>query len=152
MPLRFDLAIGERLYIGRGVIMSNKSRMLFVLDGDMPALKEKDFLAPEAASTALEQLYVHVQQAYLYEHSAATSAYDALAAQAVAQVPALYSALSEIDALIVGGDLYRALKSLRKLVRQSGLAAAPNEAEGTGLSNRQAEEGLGSIEKAFDNQ
>jgi flagellar protein FlbT len=123
MPLRFDLAIGERLYVGRGVIMSNKSRMFFVLDGDMPVLKEKDFITLEAASTALERLYVHVQQSYLYEHSATTPAYDALAAQAAIEAPEAYSALSEIDALIVGGDLYRALKGLRSLIRQNTLSA-----------------------------
>jgi len=127
MPLRFDLAIGERLYIGRGSIMSNKSRMLFVLDGDMPVLKEKDYIAPEAATTMLERLYVHVQQAYLYEQPAATPVYNILAAQAAAETPESYAALSEIDALIASGNLYRALRSLGYLIRQRGFTAGPNE-------------------------
>lgn len=117
MPLRFDLAIGERLYIGRGVIMSNKTRMHFVLDGDMPVLKEKDYIAPEAAQTALERLYVYVQRAYLHEQSAATEEYRALAALAAAESPDSYAVLTTADHAIVAGDLYRALKSLRVLIR-----------------------------------
>jgi flagellar protein FlbT len=115
MPLRFDLAIGERLYIGRGVIMSNKSRMFFVLDGDMPVLKEKDYLAPEAARTALERLYAHVQTAYLHESPA--TEFRALAALAAAEAPEIYANLTEVDALVAAGDLYRALKSIRNLSR-----------------------------------
>ena len=124
MPLRFDLAIGERLYIGRGVIMSNKSRMLFVLDGDMPVLKEKDFLAPEAAETALERLYVYIQRAYLHEQPAAPDEYRALAALAAAESPDSYAVLTTADKLIVAGDLYRALKTLRVLIRASATEEA----------------------------
>lgn len=124
MPLRFDLAIGEPLYIGRGVIMSNKTRMHFVLDGDMPVLKEKDYVSPEAAQTALERLYVYVQRAYLHEQPAATEEYRALAALAAAESPDMYATLTTADKQIVAGDLYRALKSLRVLIR----AAAVEEA------------------------
>jgi hypothetical protein len=57
---------------------------------------------------------VHVQQAYLYERPAA---YAALAAKAAAEAPHVYADLTEIDAMIVGGDLYRTQKNLRKLIR-----------------------------------
>lgn len=124
MPLRFDLAIGEPLYIGRGVIMSNKTRMHFVLDGDMPVLKEKDFIAPEAAQTALERLYVHVQRAYLHEQPATTEEYRALAALAAAESPDNYAVLTTADKQIVSGDLYRALKALRVLIKSSAAAEA----------------------------
>ncbi len=124
MPLRFDLAVGERLYIGRSIITNGKSRSMFVLDGDLPVLKEKDVISAENARTALERLYVHVQQAYLYERKAATAAYTALAAQAAAERPETYAALAETDALVVAGDLYRALKNLRRLIRAGEQAAA----------------------------
>lgn len=124
MPLRFDLGVGERLYLGRGVITNGRSRSMFILDGTLPVLKEKDTILAEDAKTALERLYVHVQRAYLYEQPAATDAYAALAAQAAAGSPDVYADVAEIDAMIVGGNLYRALKDLRKLIRAREQAAA----------------------------
>lgn len=123
MPLRFDLGVGERLYVGRGVITNGRTRSMFILDGDMPVLKEKDIIPAAIAATPLEHLYVHLQEAYLQEKPAATTAYAALAAQAT-ESQELYRDLTDIDALIIAGDLYRALKTLRLLIRASEQSAA----------------------------
>ena len=45
MPLRFDLGVGERLYVGRGVITNGRTRSMFILEGDIPVLKEKDVIS-----------------------------------------------------------------------------------------------------------
>jgi flagellar protein FlbT len=124
MPLRFDLGVGERLYVGRGVVTNGRTRSMFILEGDIPVLKEKDFIPAADAATPLECLYVHVQECYLREKLAATAAYTALAAQAAADSPDIYRDLTDIGALIVAGDLYRALKMLRVLIRASEQAAA----------------------------
>jgi flagellar protein FlbT len=124
MPLRFDLAVGERLYIGRGVITNGKARSMFVLDGTLPVMKEKDVILPADAVTSLERLYVHIQQAYLYEQPATTDEYAVLAAQSAAECPEAHADLTEIDKMVVGGDLYKALKNLRKLIRAREQTAA----------------------------
>ena len=115
MPLRFDLAIGEKLYVGRGVITNGKARSMFVLEGNMPVLKEKDVITLEAARTTLDQLYRHLQQAYLYEQPA--TEFATFAVQAAAEAPEIYTSLTEVDALVAAGDLYRALKNLRRIIR-----------------------------------
>lgn len=119
MPLRFDLGIGERLYVGRGVITNGRTRSMFILEGDIPVLKEKDVISAVDAATPLKRLYVHVQESYLHEKPAATAAYAALAAQAAAESPDIYRELADIDALIIASDLYRALKMLRGLIRET---------------------------------
>jgi flagellar biosynthesis regulator FlbT len=100
MPLRFDLGVGERLYIGRGVVTNGRTRSMFILEGDIPVWKEKDYFPAAGAATPLERLYVHVQESYLHEKLAATATYTALAAQAAADSPDIYQDLTDIGALI----------------------------------------------------
>ena len=124
MPLRFDLGVGERLYVGRGVITNGRTRSMFILEGDIPVLKEKDVISAEDAATPLKRLYVHVQESYLHEQPAGTAAYTALAAQAAAESPDIFRDITDIGVLITAGDLYRALKMLRLLIRVRQQAAA----------------------------
>ena len=44
MPLRFDLGPFEKLRIGRSVISNSDGRAFFAVEGDMPILRDKDFL------------------------------------------------------------------------------------------------------------
>jgi flagellar protein FlbT len=124
MPLRFELAVGERLYVGSGVITNGRTRSTFILEGNLPVLKEKDVIPTGDAATPLERLYVHVQESYLHENPIAPAAYKKLAVQVAAESPEIYRDLTEIDALITTGNLYRALKMLRVLIRASEQTAA----------------------------
>ena len=62
MPLRFDLGLHEKLYIGKSVLTNSKERTYFVLEGEMPILRARDFLQPSLAANSLEQLYCCIQQ------------------------------------------------------------------------------------------
>src|SRR5262245_44801586 len=117
MPLRFDLGAFEELHIGRCVIKNSHERSLFVVEGDMPIMKGKEYVPETAAHSVLEKFYRCVQQMYLQE---ATEKYQGQylqwAAQAMRQNPDLCSDLEAADQLIKAGDFYRALKGLRKLL------------------------------------
>jgi flagellar biosynthesis repressor protein FlbT len=91
---------------------------MFIVEGDMPILKGKEYLPESAAQGPLEQLYYCVQQMYLEEsREKYQGRYLQLAAQSMRADPKLSSDLEVADRLITAGDFYRALKALRKIIR-----------------------------------
>jgi flagellar protein FlbT len=131
MPLRFDLGPFEKLFIGKSVLTNNGDRTMFVVEGDTPILRAKDVLTPERAISAAEKLYRCVQQMYLEEDTQTYQVtYLALTAQTISECPACYAELRIADQLIKSGQHYKALKSLKKLVRQEAFSLSKTESEG----------------------
>jgi flagellar protein FlbT len=127
MPLRFDLGPFEKLFIGKSVLTNNGGRMMFIVEGETPILRARDVLTAERAVNALEKLYRCVQQMYLEENTQKyQGSYPALAAQAISECPTCYAELKIVDGLIKSGQHYKALKSLKKFVRQDGFSTEPN--------------------------
>jgi flagellar protein FlbT len=117
MALRFDLGPSEKLFIGKTVLTNSHARTRFVLEGITPVLRERDFIPPAVANGSLERLYCCIQQMYLEEAFAKyKDSYFELLAQAVEDNPSAYSDLKVVEGLAQNGDLYRALKALKKLV------------------------------------
>ena len=131
MPLRFDLGPFEKLFIGKSVLTNNGDRTMFVVEGGTPILRARDVLAPERAVNAAEKLYRCVQQMYLEEDTQKyRDSYLALAAQAVSDNRACYAEITIADQLIKSGQLYKALKSLKKLIRQEAFSSSKTETRG----------------------
>jgi flagellar biosynthesis repressor protein FlbT len=131
MPLRFDLGPFEKLFIGKSVLTNNGDRTMFIVEGETPILRARDILTPEQAVSAVEKLYRCVQQMYLEEDTEKyQGAYLALAAQTISECPAHYAELRIADQLIKSGQHYKALKSLKKLVRQEAFSFSKTESEG----------------------
>jgi flagellar protein FlbT len=131
MPLRFDLGPFEKLFIGKSVLTNNGDRTMFIVEGDTPILRARDVLTPEQAVNAVEKLYRCVQQMYLEEDTEKyQGSYLALAAQTISECPACYAELKIADQLIISGQHYKALKSLKKLIRQEGFLLSKTESEG----------------------
>ena len=130
MPLRFDLGPFEKLFIGKSVLTNNGVRTMFVVEGETPILRARDILTPERAVNAREKLYRCVQQMYLEEDTRKyQGAYLALAAQTVKDNPACYAELRIADQAIKSGQLYKALKSLKKLIRPEAFSLSKTESE-----------------------
>jgi len=130
MPLRFDLGPFERLFIGKSVLTNNGDRTMFIVEGETPILRARDVLTPERAFNAVEKLYRCVQQMYLEEDTAKyQGAYLALAAQTISECPACHAELSIMDQLMKSGQQYKALKSLKKLIRQEAFSLDKTESE-----------------------
>jgi flagellar protein FlbT len=118
MALRFDLGPYDQLHIGKCVLKNSHERALFIVEGEMPILRAKDFLQPALAASSLEKLYCCIQQMYLEEaHEELQRSYLALAARSLTEDPTLYAELQSVDQLIASRQYYKALKGLKKLTR-----------------------------------
>jgi flagellar protein FlbT len=124
MSLRFDLGPFEELHIGKCVIKNSHERSLFVIEGEMPILRGKDTLSAASLRGPLEKLYHCVQQMYLEDaYETYQGSYLQLAAQSMREDPRLHSELHSVDQLIDSGDLYKALKGLKRLIRADAFTA-----------------------------
>jgi flagellar protein FlbT len=124
MSLRFDLGPFEELHIGKCVIKNSHERSLFTIEGEMPILRGRDALSEASLLGPLEKLYHCVQQMYLEDaYEAYQGSYLQLAAQSMREDPTLHSELQAADQLIKSGDLYKALRQLKKLIRAAAFIA-----------------------------
>ena len=140
MPLRFDLGPFEKLFIGKSVLTNNGDRTMFIVEGDTPILREGDVLTLERPINAAEKLYRCVQQMYLEENTQKyQGTYLALTAQTISESPACHAKLRIADQLITSGQHYKALKSLKKLVRKEAFSL--NKTESVGRIPRAATRG-----------
>jgi flagellar protein FlbT len=131
MPLRFDLGPFEKLFIGKSVLTNNGDRTMFIVEGETPILRARDVLTAERAINTFEKLYRCVQQMYLEEDTQKyQGSYLALAAQAISECPTCYAELNIVDQLIKSGQHYKALKGLKKFVRQEDFLTSKTESDG----------------------
>jgi flagellar biosynthesis repressor protein FlbT len=128
MPLRFDLGPFEKLYIGRSVLSNSHERAYFFVEGNLPILQGKHVLQPNLASNVIEKLYCCMQKIYLDEaFPEHQGSYLALMVQALKEEPSFYSELKDVDALVQGGEHYKALKRLKKLIRPGAFVVDKSE-------------------------
>ena len=125
MPLRIDLAPGEKLYIGRSVLVNGKTRIDFSMEGFGPFLKERDFLHPASSRTLIEKLYCLVQQIYLGNDASEHAAkYIDLVSQAISADQIKSADAAALNLLVEDGSYYAALKNLKKLLPKRHASAA----------------------------
>lgn len=118
MALKVELKPHERIIIGSCVITNTDQRARLLIDGDnIPILREKDILTPESADTPAKLLYLAVQLMYISPDARANQGtYFNLVKDIVTAVPSAWPYIEAINAHILCGDLYQALKEAKKLV------------------------------------
>ena len=118
MALRIELKRGERILIGECVITNSDQRACFVVDGRTPILREKDIMTARRADTPAKRVYLAVQLMYTSreprEHH---ETYFALLRDFIAAAPSSWPLIENINNQILSGDLYKALKTTRKLIK-----------------------------------
>ncbi|MGY3581984.1 flagellar protein FlbT [Bradyrhizobium sp. USDA 4341] len=128
MPLRFDLSPFEEIYIGKSVIKNGHERANFLITGDTPILKAKDVLT--VANTPTEKLYYCVQQMYLEDAMQKYQGlYLRLRVEVVEETRELRSTLEDVHVMVLAGQFYKALRSLRKLVNPSAFVVNRQQPE-----------------------
>jgi flagellar biosynthesis repressor protein FlbT len=131
MPLHLDLGPFEQIFIGKSVLTNGGERTLFTLEGETPILRARDVLADVRAVNSVEKLYRCIQQMYLEEDTQKyQGSYLALAAQTISEFPACYAEIEAADELIKGGNLYKALKILKKLISYKAFSLSKAESDG----------------------
>ncbi|ABD87053.1 flagellar biosynthesis repressor FlbT [Rhodopseudomonas palustris] len=119
MPLRVELKPFERIIIGQSVITNSDSRTAFLIDGDAPILREKDILTSETANTPAKRIYLCVQMMYLENDIPAyQDLYLGFIKELIEAVPSFRDQIEVASNLILSGNLYKALKELRTLIRR----------------------------------
>jgi flagellar protein FlbT len=117
MPLKVELKPGERLIIGDCVITNADQRTRLVIDGRAPILREKDILTAKSADTPAKRIYLAVQLMYTTrDPTAHHQVYFDLVRDILGAAPSTAPFIESINNHILTGEIYKALKSARKLI------------------------------------
>ena len=117
MALVIDLKPEEKVLVGTAVITNDKQRTKLHIAGDAPILREKDVLFEEDADTACKQIYFIIQCMYLARNPREYhSKYFALIKQVLQAAPSTSPLFVQINADIIKGHYYKALKRAQNLI------------------------------------
>src|SRR5215218_7910119 len=117
MALKVELKPDERIIIGNAVIRNGDHRTRFFIEGDAPILREKDILTAVTAETPAKKIYLAVQLMYLKNDlSSHNEIYFPLVRDFLSAAPSAMPLIAEVNNRILSGDLYKALRSAKKLV------------------------------------
>ncbi len=119
MPLRVELKPFERIIIGQSVITNSDTRTTFLIDGNAPILREKDILTSETANTPAKRIYLCVQMMYLEDDIPGyQELYVGFIKELIEAVPSFREQIEVASNLILSGNLYKALRELRALIKR----------------------------------
>ena len=117
MALKVELKPNERIIVGNSVIRNGEQRTRFFIEGDAPILREKDILTPSSADSPAKKIYLAVQLMYRQDDlSAHDQIYFPLVRDFLSAAPSAMPFIADINNRILNGDLYKALRSAKKLV------------------------------------
>jgi flagellar protein FlbT len=118
MALKILLKPHEKFIIGRAVIVNGDAKSAFVVENDVPILREKDILSLTAADTPCKKIYFAVQLMYIDEKNLAGhhKTYWDLVKDVADAAPSVKPLLAEISENILNGRYYPALKLTKKLI------------------------------------
>jgi flagellar biosynthesis repressor protein FlbT len=117
MSLKVELKPGERLIIGTALVRNGDQRTRFFIEGDAPILREKDILTPATADTPAKKIYLAIQLMYLQQDlSGHDDIYFPLVQDFLSAAPSALPLIAEVNNRILSGDLYKALKSAKRLI------------------------------------
>jgi flagellar biosynthesis repressor protein FlbT len=117
MALKVELKPDERIIVGQAIIRNGDQRARFFIEGDAPILREKDILTPKTATSPARLIYLAVQLMYLTQDiSQNHKTYFELVHQFLKAAPSSLPIIDDINNRILSGDLYKALKTAKKLI------------------------------------
>jgi flagellar protein FlbT len=117
MALKVELKPGERIILGDCVVTNADQRTKLVISGDAPILREKDILTQKTADTPAKRIYLAIQLMYTSKDSRPHhEVYFALVRDIMLAAPSTMAIIENINNHILTGELYKALKSARKLI------------------------------------
>lgn len=117
MSLKVELKPGERILIGDCVITNSDQRTRFLVDGMSPILREKDIMTSERADTPAKRIYLAIQLMYISgDPTKQHDLYFTLVRELIQAAPSAWKYIANINNQILTGDLYKALKSAKKLI------------------------------------
>ncbi len=115
--LKVELKPGERIILGDCVVTNADQRTKLVIEGDAPILREKDIITPKTANTPAKRIYLAIQLMYTSKDPRPHhEVYFALVRDILMAAPSTMRLIEHINNHILTGEMYKALKSARKLI------------------------------------
>jgi flagellar protein FlbT len=129
MPLKITLKPGERVFIGTATVATTSDQVVVLLvDGQLPVLREKDFLPEHLATSEPRKLYLLIQNAYLAGASNLNAqTFSQIVGKCLSADAGAQSWIAEIDNYVTSGSLYKALKPARHLVQFTEGVVTPGD-------------------------
>ncbi len=118
MALKIVLKPHERLIIGGAVITNGKSRSDFLVENNVPILREKDILSAKEADSPCRRIYFAIQLMYVDESHLAKhhKVYWQLVKEVLEAAPSTRGLIALISQHILQNEYYQAMKAARKLI------------------------------------
>lgn len=118
MALKITLKPHEKFILGGAVIENGDNKSTFIVENDVPILREKDIITLKSADTPCKRIYFAIQLMYvdnknLTEHH---KTYWELVKDVAEAAPSQKPLLQEISNHILSDRYYQALKLAKKLI------------------------------------
>ena len=118
MALKITLKPNEKMILGKAVITNGSAKCEFMVENNVPILRQNDILSPDNANTPARRIYLAIQLMYVdEEHIAAhQKLYWQLVREFIAAAPSSLNLINQINELISKKKDYQALKTAQKLI------------------------------------
>jgi flagellar protein FlbT len=121
MGLKIELKPGERVMIGDCVLTNHDQRTRLLVEGTAPILRERDIMTESRADTPAKRIYLAVQLMYTSRDAAAYhELYFKLVRDITQAAPSMWPLIESINNQILTGNLYKAMKEVKKLIAYEG--------------------------------
>ena len=159
MALKVELKPHERIVIGGAVLRNGDTRCRFVIEGNVPIMRERDIMTTAEANSPAKRIYFVLQLMYLdRDIGPHRDAFMNLTEEFMTAAPSAWPHLNIITRHVLEGDAYKAIKATRALIdyEQELLSHVlsperlrqdcDNRNEPTGVGSRGSYEGRNQIE------
>ena len=119
MSLKLTLKPHERVIIGGAVITNGASSSHFLIENNVPILRQADILSETQVTTPCQRIYFVLQLIYIdqAQSSELQPLYWELAREVIEAAPSMKDLISRISQFIIDNKIYQALKAARKLIQ-----------------------------------
>ena len=118
MTLRINLKPYEKIFISGAVIVNGPSKAEFVIENNVPILRQQNIISTEEADSPARRIYLAIQLMYVDEANISEhqKIYWELVNQFVQAAPSSLTLIDVINETILKGNYYKALKLARELI------------------------------------
>lgn len=118
MALKIKLKPHERLIIGGAVVANGDTRCDFIVENEVPVLRDKDIMREKDADTPCRRVYFIIQLMYVDSKDLVEkhNIYWSLVKDVIDVAPSTAELFAELSGLIIENKYYQALKLAKKLI------------------------------------
>ena len=118
MPLKISLKPQEKIIIAGAMLRNGKSATHFLVENNVPILRQKDILREPEANSPARRIYFVIQLMYIDQQNVVAyhATYWRLVREFLQAAPTSLKLIDEISEKILGEQYYKALRLARKLM------------------------------------